>query len=314
MWLYALQRFGMALLVCVLSVTVLFCIAYVIPGDPTAIALGPRATPEMREALRIRMGLGQPIYMQLYHFFSSLFRGDLGVDVWSNRPVIDIVKETLPKTMILAITGLGWAALIGIPLGCYSAIRRNKLDDRIIGIFSIAMISTPSFLTAIYALLVFAVTLNWLPAIGAGEPGNFGDQVVHLILPAFAIGFAWVGYLSRLVRATMLEVLNETHIRFSRAFGLPEWKITLKYALKIAVLPTITLLGMAYGGLLSSAVFAEIIFNRPGVGQSALAAVNTRNYPVMMGLTLSTIFVFTMCTLIADLLVAALDPRIRKGL
>jgi peptide/nickel transport system permease protein len=314
MLIYTIQRIGLAVLICVIAMTILFSLAYVIPGDPASIALGPRATPEMKEALRERMGLDRPVPIQLLTFLGNVATGDLGVDVFSNRPVATIVFEALPYTLVLAAAGLGWAILLGVPLGCYSAIRRNTPLDKLTGILSVGAISMPSFVVAIYSVLVFAVTLRWFPAIGAGTAGDPLNQLWHLVLPAFAIGLGWVGYLARLVRASMLEVMNENHIRTARAFGLPERVIVFRYALRIAILPTVTLLGIAYGGLLSSAVFAEIVFSRPGIGQLALAAAQTRNYPVMMGATLVTVFLFALFTMIADLVVALLDPRVRSGL
>lgn len=314
MLIYTIQRIGLAVVICVIAMTILFGLAYVIPGDPASIALGPRATPEMKEALRERMGLDRPVPIQLLTFLGNVATGDLGVDVFSNRPVATIVFEALPYTLVLAAAGLGWAVLLGVPLGCYSAVRRNTPLDKLAGILSVGAISMPSFVVAIYGVLVFAVTLRWFPAIGAGAAGDPLDQLWHLVLPAFAIGLGWVGYLARLVRASMLEVMNENHVRTARAFGLPERVIVFRYALRIAILPTVTLLGIAYGGLLSSAVFAEIVFNRPGIGQLALAAAQTRNYPVMMGATLVTVFLFALFTMIADLVVALLDPRVRSGL
>ena len=311
---YTIQRVGLALLICIVAMTAMFSLVYVIPGDPASIALGPRATPEMRQALAARMGLDRPVPIQIVNFFGNVLSGDLGVDVWSNRSVATSIFESLPYTLALAAAGLGWSVLVGIPLGCYSAVRRNSLLDKLSGVLSVGAISMPSFVVAIYSLLLFAVTLGWLPAIGAGEPGRPLDQLLHLILPALAVGLGWVGYLARLVRASMLEVMGEPHIRTARSFGLPERTIVFRYALRIAVLPTVTLLGTGVGSLLSSAVFAEIVFNRPGIGQLVLGAVNTRNYPVVMGAVLVTVGLFALCTLIADLLVAAYDPRIRAGL
>ncbi|MGL4959948.1 MAG: ABC transporter permease [Inquilinus sp.] len=311
---YALQRLGLALLICVLALTILFCAVYVIPGDPASIALGPRASDAMKAALRARMGLDQPLVLQVLYFFGNTLRGDLGVDVMSNRSVATIVMEALPYTLALALAGLGWAVVLGIPLGCLSAVRRGTLVDRLVGVVSVATISMPSFVVAIYGLLIFAVALQWLPAIGAGDAGDTGDQLLHLILPAFAVGLGWVGYLARLVRASMLEVMGENHIRTARAFGLRERTIVYRYALRIAILPTVTLIGIGIGSLLSSAVFAEVVFNRPGIGSLVFGAAQTRNYPVVMGAVLVTVFLFALFNLLADLLVALLDARVRAGL
>jgi peptide/nickel transport system permease protein len=314
MLIYVLQRLGLAVLICLVAMTILFSVVYVLPGDPATLALGPRATPAMKAEHRAEMMLDEPLPVQLYTFFSRVATGNLGTDIWSKRPVTQIVLEALPYTIVLAITGLGWAILLGVPLGCYSAIRRNTVIDKITGILSVGAISMPSFVVSIYGLLVFAVGLHWLPAIGAGEKGDIVDQILHLILPAFAIGLGWVGYLARLVRASMLEVMNENHVRTARAFGLPERVIVFRYALRLAVLPTVTLLGIAFGSLLSGAVFAEIVFTRPGLGRLVYDSVTTRNYPVVQGAVLTTVFLFVLCTLMADMIVAWLDPRVRSSL
>jgi peptide/nickel transport system permease protein len=158
------------------------------------------------------------------------------------------------------------------------------------------------------------VQLHWLPMIGAGEAGDLRDQILHLVMPSFAVGLGWVGYLARIVRASMLEVMGENHIRTARAFGLPESKIVFRYALRIAILPTVTLLALAIGGLLSSAVFAENVFARPGIGKLIVDAANVRNYPVVQGAVLTTVALFAFGALIADLVVAWLDPRVRSAL
>ncbi len=203
---------------------------------------------------------------------------------------------------------------LGIPLGCWAAVERGTMADRIVGVLSVAVIAVPSFVVAIYALLIFAVTLRWLPAIGAGDPGSLGDQLVHLILPSLAVGLGWVGYIARMVRASMLEVLESQHVRTARAFGLPERMITYRYALTIAILPTVTLLGVGIGQMLSSAVFAEIVFARPGVGKLVYDAILTRNYPLVTGAVLVTTIHFVLLNFAADLIVGALDPRVRSRL
>lgn len=314
MWRYVLRRLGLALAIVLVAMAMLFSMLHLVPGDPASIALGPRATPEMREDFRARMGLDRPIPVQFAMFVGRAVRGDLGKDVWSNQPVAWLVWLAFPHTAALTALGLGWAMLLGIPLGCYSALHRGSGLDRITGVLSVSAIAVPSFVVAIYALLVFAVWLKWFPAIGAGNPGDVGSQLRHLVLPSFAIGLGWVGYLARLVRASMLEVLGEAHIRAARAFGLPERQIVYRYALKLAILPTVALLGVGIGRLLSGAVFAEIVFARPGLGRLVYDGVITRNYPVVMGTVLVTTWLFVLCTLAADLVAALLDPRVREKL
>ncbi len=310
---YAIKRLGLSVAIVSLAMFLLFCMIYLVPGDPASVALGPRATDAMKEALRVKMGLDQPIWVQFMNFFMGAWTGDLGEEVLSGRPVLDVVFEQLPYTLVLIAGGISWSVALGIPLGCWAAIKRGSLADRMVGILSVAVIAVPSFVIAIYALLIFSVTLRWLPAIGAGEPGDVGDQLIHLILPSLAVGLGWVGYIARMVRASMLEVLEASHIRTARAFGLPDRTITYRYALTIAILPTITLLGVGIGQMLSSAVFAEIVFARPGVGKLVYDAILTRNFPVVTGAVLVTTVIFVLLNLIADLIVGALDPRVRSS-
>ena len=310
---YAAKRLGLSVAIVSLAMFLLFCMIYLVPGDPASVALGPRATEAMKEAMRVRMGLDQPVWVQFWNFFTGAWTGDLGEEVLSGRPVLDVVLEQLPYTLVLIAGGISWSVALGIPLGCWAAINRGSFADRLVGILSVAVIAVPSFVVAIYALLIFAVTLQWLPAIGAGEPGDVGDQLVHLILPSLAVGLGWVGYIARMVRASMLEVLEASHIRTARAFGLPERLITYRYALTIAILPTITLLGIGIGQMLSSAVFAEIVFARPGVGKLVYDAILTRNFPLVTGAVLVTTVIFVLLNLIADLIVGALDPRVRSS-
>jgi peptide/nickel transport system permease protein len=314
MLIYAAQRIGLAALICVTAMVMLFSATRIIPGDLATIMLGPRATPQARERLNREMHLDQPMPVQLAMFLSGAVQGDLMTDPVTNRQVLTVIMENLPYTLVLVAAGLGWAVLLGIPLGCYSAIRRNSFIDKFMGVISVGTISIPSFVVAIYAALVFAVQLNWLPMIGAGERGQLGDQIAHLVMPSFAIGLGWVGYLARIVRASMLEVMGENHIRTARAFGLSESKVVFRYALRIAILPTVTLLALAIGGLLSSTVFVENIFARPGIGSLVVASANVRNYPIVQGAVLVTVGLFITATIISDLVVAWLDPRVRAAL
>lgn len=314
MLLYIAKRVLLAIAIVMLAVTVLFCMIHLVPGDPARILLGPRATPEMIASMSARMGLDHPLPIQILRFFGNLSRGDLGMDVITNRPVAEIVFGQLPYTLALIFTAITFASLIGIPLGCYSALHSNTIIDRITGVISIACITAPAFVVALFSLLIFSVTLKWFPAVGAGEKGNLPDQISHLVLPAFAIGLSWIGYLSRLVRASMLEVMSENHVRTARAYGLPEHVVVYRYALKLAILPTVTVIGVGMGFLLSAALFTEIVFARPGIGKLIYDSVTTRNYPVVMGSVLISTILFVASTTISDLINAWLDPRIRSSL
>ncbi len=314
MWWYLLKRLGLSVVIILLAVATLFLMLHAIPGDPASIALGPRATPEIQAAYAAKMHLDKPLAYQFLIYAGNVLQGDLGSDVFSNRSVALTLSEQLPFTISLAVAALGWSALVGIPLGCLSATRPNTWLDRFTGIISVGTIAVPSFLVSIWAILLFSITLRWLPVIGAGDEGDILDQIVHLILPAFAVGLGWGGYLARLVRASMLEVMGENYIRSARAFGLRSRTIVFRYALKVAILPTITLIGVGFGGLLSGTVFAEIIFSRPGVGKIIYDMVLARNFPVVQGAVLVTIALYVVVTLIADLVVSWLDPRVRDTL
>ena len=311
---YAVKRAGLAVVITALALILLISTIQLIPGDPAAVLLGPLATPELRESFRVEMGLDQPVLIQIARFFGRAVTGDLGTDVLTHRSVLITVAEQMPFTLALIAAGIGWAALLGIPLGCLAAIRRGTLADRVIAVLSVSMIAVPSFVIAIYSLLFFAVRLGWFPTIGAGDRGDLGDQLHHLVLPSLAVGLGWVGYLARMVRASMLEVLTENHIRMARAFGLRERTITFRYALKLAIIPTVVLLGIGVGHMISGAVFAEIVFARPGVGRLMYDAVITRNYPLVIGGVMITTAFYVFCTLVADLVAAWLDPRVRSSL
>jgi peptide/nickel transport system permease protein len=311
---YTLKRLGLAALILVVAVTLMFLMIRAVPGDPVSVMLGPRASPELKAALIERMGLDQPIFIQIGIFYSDLLRGDLGFDVFSNRPVTEIVAQQLPFTLELIFASILWSAVLGTLLGAYAAAHPNTLADRVAAALSVGFVAAPAFVVALLALLIFAVTLQWFPAIGAGESGDIGDRLAHLVLPSFAIGLSWVGYIARLVRASMLEVMGEPHIRTARAFGLSERRIVLVYALRIAILPVVTVIGVGMGFLLSAAVFTEIVFARPGLGKLVIDSITTRNYPIVMGAVLASTALFVLSTAVADLINAALDPRSRQNL
>jgi peptide/nickel transport system permease protein len=307
---YTIQRIALALAIVFVAISALFGVMIALPGDPTSVLLGPRATPEIRAMFREQMGLDDPVLLQILRFWGRVLGGDLGTDFFRNRPVSEAVLNALPHTVALVFGAIFWSASLGILLGAFSADRRNSLLDRLTGVLSVAFIAAPSFVVALYSLLLFAVVLQWFPS---GEPGDIPSRLHHLVLPSLAIGLAWVGYVARIVRASMLEAMNESFIRTARAFGLPRRRVTYNYALRVAILPAVQVLGVGIGGMLSSAVFAEIVFSRPGIGTLIYDSVSSRNYPVVMGAMLVAIGFFVTCALIADLINAALDPRHRTS-
>ena len=311
---FAVRRLCLAGLILVVAVTLMFAMIRAVPGDPVSVMLGARATPEIKAALVERMALDRPLTVQIAIFYGGLLQGDLGVDVFSNRPVSQIVFEQLPYTLELIFASILWSAVLGVLLGAWAAARPHTLVDRITGVVSVAFVAVPAFVVALVSLLAFSVSLQWFPAIGVGKGGDIADRLAHLVLPSFAIGLSWVGYIARLVRASMLEVLGEAHVRTARAFGISERRVVLVYVLRIAILPVVTVIGVGMGFLLSAAVFTEIVFARPGLGKLVIDSITTRNYPVVMGSVLVSTALFVLSTAVADVANAALDPRARTGL
>jgi peptide/nickel transport system permease protein len=300
-------RLATAVLAVVGAVALLLSLTLLIPGNPAAILLGPRATPEKIAAMCAQMGLDQPLPQRLLKFFVDLAHGDLGTDILTTRPVLDAIFEALPNTLALAVASMVLAIAIGIPLGAMGAFRPNGKFDQVIAFFSIGFISAPSFVVSIFLLLIFAVRLGWFPVLGLGS--GFFDQLWHLILPAFSLAILWIGYIARLLRSSLLEVLGEPYIRTMHAYGVPERKILLKYALKPACIPTLAVLGMGVGELLGGAVFTEVIFNRPGLGSLVYTSISTRNYPVVQGGIFVIVLLFVVTNLLVDLSYAWIDPR-----
>jgi len=310
---FCIRRLAIGFVIVVLAVSTIYILVQAAPGNPITILAGPRASPEAIAAVEARYGLDKPIPIQVANFVINVFQGDLGIDIRTRRPVVDQVLEQLPHTLNLILASLILAAGLGIPLGCVSALHRNSIADRLVGILSVSVIAVPSLIIAIYGMILFAVQLRWLPAIGLGERGNLLDQMHHIIMPAIAVGIGWVGYLARLVRAAMLEILNEDYILNARSFGLPERWIIYRYALRVAVAPTITVLGIGVGYMLGSAVFAEIVFARPGIGKMMYDAVNVRNYPLTMGVVLASTILLVAATTLSDIINALIDPRVREA-
>ena len=293
------------------AMTVLFVIIRLIPGDPAIVMLGPRASPGMIAEFRERMLLDEPVHVQLGQFLLNLARGDMGRDVLNHLPVSSLVFNVLPHTIVLALLGILVACLIGIPLGTYAAGYRGSLADRVTAVVSVSFITTPPFVAGLLLLLIFSIQLGWFPVSGAGRQGDIASQLRHLVLPVAALAISWIGYIARLVRASVLEELTKDHVRTARSKGLREVRVLYKHVLRGALIPTIAVIGVGFGNLLGGAVLIEIIFNRPGLGFLILNAIETRNYPVVQGGLIVAVFLYALANLLADLSYGIVDPRIR---
>lgn len=311
MLVYFLKRLLMTLLVLLVVMVLLALLVNIVPGDAATTLLGNRATPELIARVRASMDLDKPVIVQVARFVWNMLHGSFGTDVFSGQPISRYIGSALPHTLILAWVSLGLAVLLGVPLGVYSATHPNSWVDRLTAIFSISFITLPSYVAGLFLLLLFAVQLRVMPAMGLGETGNVGDYIRHLILPAISLAVSWVGYLARLVRASVLEILNETYIRAALAAGIRKRIVQYKYALKGALIPTVAVLGIGIGNLMGGAVFVEIIFSRPGMGSLIYNAISTRNYPVVRAGVLVVAVLFIAANLLADIAYTFLDPRIQ---
>jgi peptide/nickel transport system permease protein len=308
---YFLRRLSSALIVVLLTTVLLALAVHLVPGDPARIVLGEHATPELIAMVRASMGLDDPVALQVWHFISGAVRGDLGTDFVQSIPVTSLIGQVLPDTLTLAFTSILLALLIGVPLGIALARWPGGILDRVTHGLSMVFISAPAYVTSLVLLLVFAVKLRYLPAVGAGQAAEPVDYLKHLVLPAAALAVFWWGYLPRLLRATMLEVMGTQYIRNSRAFGLRERVIFYRYALRNALLPLVALFGLMMGYTLTGTVYAENIFARPGLGSLALTAIGERDWPVIRGVVLMYALFFILGNLLSDLSYRVLDPRIK---
>jgi peptide/nickel transport system permease protein len=308
---YLLKRLTMTLVVVVVVMVFLSVLVHLVPGEPASIILGPRASESLTAIVREEMKLDDPIHVQVWDFVTGAFQGDLGRDFLSRAPVSELILDALPHTIVLAVVAMAVAVLVGIPLGVYAATRPNTIIDRVTAVVSVSFITMPYYIAGLFLLLLFSLHWNLFPAVGAGSFSDPVDYLRHLVLPATALALTWVGYIARLVRTSMLEVLGANYIRTARAFGLRERVVFYKYALKNAIIPTVAVVSVGLGELMGGAVFVEVIFTRPGLGSLAVEAIVARNFPVLQGTVLVIALVYVFANLVADLSYRLLDPRIR---
>lgn len=289
------------------SLVLVFCIIYMLPGDPVLSMIDPAvATPEMVENLRKELGLDQPFYVQFAEYFRGILSGDFGTSLVNSEPVLPKILEHLPATLLLTLTSTIFAVVIGVSLGVLSAIYQNRFIDlfaRLIALFGISM---PTFWSGILLILIFSVNLNWLPAMGS-------DGLMTLILPSLSLGFVGAGLIVRMVRTSMLEVINEQFIVTLRAKGLSEKIVMYRHALRNALIPAITIIGINIGELMAGTVVIETVFSRQGIGRVIADALMAKDMPVIQGAIFFTAIVYVVVNLLVDLSYSAVDPRVRRS-
>jgi len=291
--------------------TLVFLIMRATPGDPARLMLGDFATPEALAQLRAQLGLDRPLGEAYFEFLQDYARGDLGTSLSSRRPVIDEIAARAPYTLQLALAAMGFAIAVGLPLGMLAAVKRNSLLDHASMLAAIVSGSTPVFFLGLVLILVFAVHLHWLPAIGAGYPGDAASLVRALILPSLAVGAPTATIIARMTRSSMLDVLGQEYIRTARAKGLAELAVFARHALKNASIPLVTVVALNIGYLVGGAVIIETVFARPGLGKLLVDAILFGDYPVVQGVTFVIAASFIVVNALTDLSYVWLDPRIR---
>ena len=305
MLVHVLRRLWSTVTVAVGVAAVIFVLLH-LSGDPVALLVPADAPPEVAQDTRRALGLDRPLPQQFLIYLSRAAAGDLGTSLRHNRPVAQLIGERLPRTMLLAAAALVLALVIAIPAGIVSALRRGTLVDRLAMVLAVAGQAVPIFWLALMLIWLFAVRLEWLPVFGSGT-------VLHLVLPAVSLSTIVLGRLARLVRASMLEVLEQDYVRTARAKGLGETSVVWRHALKNAAIPIVTVVGLQLAQLLGGAVVTETIFAWPGVGVLAAEAVFNRDFPVVQGVTLIISLIFVAANLAVHLAYVALNPRIRLG-
>lgn len=293
--------------------TLVFFMIRLVPGDPIAAMLADSGSPEAREAMIRRLGLDQPLIVQFWKWFTGVLQGDFGASIYgSNQPVADILMNALPKTLSLAFLSFMVAIVIAVPAGIISATRKNSAADVGVSLFAFLGLSMPDFWLAIILIIIFAANLQWLPAIGYTPLAEgFWPWLSHLILPAIAIGTGFSAIIARMIRSSMLEVLQADYMRTAASKGLTQNVMLLRHALPNALIPVITVIGIAFALLISGAVVVENVFSIKGLGRVLIQGIQNRDYPVVQGAVLLVSAFFVLSNLVVDLLYAVIDPRIR---
>lgn len=301
---FIIRRLLLLFLVLFGVVTLVFFLIHMIPGDPVDIMLGDYAVAADKEELRRNLGLHRPLHRQYLGYLAGVIQGDLGTSIHSKRAVTSEIIERFPATMELMLGAMGVALLIALPLGILSALKPYGLLDGAAMLISFLGISIPNFWLGPLLIILFSIHLGWLPI-------NERGGIEHLILPAITLGTAMAAMLSRMIRASLLEVLEEEYIKNARAKGLAEYKVILKHAFRNALLPVITIIGLQVGVLLSGAIITEAIFDWPGLGSLLLDAIHTRNYPLVQGCILFIAGIYVLVNLTTDIAYGWADPRVR---
>jgi peptide/nickel transport system permease protein len=311
---YILRRLVMLVPVLIVVGVVVFGLVHLTPGDPAAVILGDRATPEDIARLRTQLGLNDPLPVQFVRWFGNVLRLDFGESIFLGEPVTQALLNRMQPTVLLTVYALTIQVSIGIPAGVFAAVRHNSPLDRSLTVMAISGSAIPTFFLGILLILIFAVRLRWLPSGGYVPFGE--DPAAHfkaMLMPAFALGFSAAGLLARLVRSSMLDVLREDYVRTAFAKGLPEQLVIMRHALRNALIPALTVIGISIGALLGGAIVTETVFTIPGMGRLVVQSIARRDYPVIQGAIIAIAMTYVLVNLVVDVLYVYIDPRVRLG-
>jgi peptide/nickel transport system permease protein len=311
---YILRRLVMLIPVILIVGIVVFALIHLTPGDPAAVMLGDRATPDDVARLRQNLGLNDPLPIQFVRWFGGVLHFDFGDSIFLGEPVTRAILDRVEPTGLLTLYALIIQIVIGVPAGVISAVRRNSIIDRVSTVIAISGSATPTFFLGILLILFFAVRLHWLPS--GGYVPIEDDPIKHfrsMLLPSFALGFSYAGLLSRLVRSSMLDVFREDYVRTASAKGLPHRAVVIRHALRNALIPAMTVIGTSVGALLGGAVVTETVFTIPGMGRLVVQSISRRDYPVIQGAVMCIAMTYVLVNLLVDILYVVADPRVRLG-
>lgn len=309
---YIIRRLLATIPVMVVVAIFVFLLLHLTPGDPAAVIAGDDATPEAVDGIRTKLGLDQPIHVQFGIYAANLLRGDLGTSIFSNLPVLTLVKQRLEPTLVLAVSTLVMAVLLAIPMGVLAAWKARTFIDRLVMGFSVLGFAVPGFLVGYLLIYVFAIELKWLPVQGYRPLSQGIDQTARsIILPALALSMAYMALIARMTRASMLDVLSQDYIRTAKAKGVATLIVLLRHALKNAAVPIVTVIGIGLTLLISGVVITETVFNIPGLGRLTVDAILKRDYPIIQGLIILFAGAKVLVNLLIDISYVFFDPRIR---
>jgi peptide/nickel transport system permease protein len=293
----------------------IFLMIYLVPGDPVLTVTGLEASAEQMERVRTELGFDRPLPVQYFDWLGNVFSGDLGNSLVSQKPTTELILDRMPTTIQLTIATMAIGLVLGIPFGLIAASRQGSWIDKAVAGYSSFSLAVPTFVVGIVFILVFGVTLGWLPTASTYIPfwKDPAGAIKNTIGPAFTLGFFVSGVIARFVRASMVEVLELDYIRTGRAKGVGEAKLVYKHAFRAASLPTLTIVGIQFGTFLGGSLVTESVFNYPGIGRLILSAILARDFVVVQGAVLVVVVVFALVNLVTDVLYSFLNPRIRSG-